>query len=49
MSLALVKVNKSSRIVNEQHTVYIQPMQLHFRPPPLLIVADGLCIRPELL
>ena len=23
MSLALVKVNKSSRIVNEQHTIYI--------------------------
>ena len=49
MSLALVEVKKSSRIVNEQRTIYIQPMQLHFRPPPLLIVEDALCIRPELL
>ena len=49
MSLALVEVKKSGRIVSEQRTVYIQPMQLHFRPPPLLVVADGLCIRPELL
>ena len=49
MSLALVEVKKSSRIVNEQRTIYIQPMQLHFHPPPLLIVEDALCRRPELL
>ena len=48
MSLALVKVNKSNRIVNEQYISFIQPVQLHFHPLPLLVVADRLCIHPEL-